>query len=208
MGQTSPKLVHKGYELTEAQLRYAMSNTSTNAEAARWLHISAETWRKYASMYIDSQSGLSLYELHKQTGLKNKKVLPKARKEKRKVKPWQFAPAPIDDIFSGKYPNYPTQKLKERLISDSILPDRCNLCGFQERRKFDYVIPLRINFRDGNTKNFQFENLQLLCFNCYFIHVGNLHGSNKAAKIDEDTGEVVPVNKRYRVRDLPQKQKS
>jgi len=206
MSPVPANFYNKGYELNESQLRYAMSNTSSNAEAARWLHISAKTWKKYSSIYVDSETGLTLFELHKLTGKRNRKVLPKARNEKRKVKPWQFAPVPMTEIFDGAKPNYPKQKIKERLISEALLPERCMICGFQERRKFDYLVPLRLSFKDGNLKNFQFENLQLLCFNCYYIHVGNLHGMNKPAMIDEDTGEAVPVNKKYRVRDLQKKQ--
>jgi 5-methylcytosine-specific restriction endonuclease McrA len=198
MGNTPPNFYNKGYELNESQLRYAMSNTISNAQAARWLHISAKTWKKYASMYIDEASGLTLFELHKLTGRKNRKVLPKAKNEKRKIKPWQFVPVPLTDIFAGLKLNYPVQKIKERLISEMVKTERCEVCGFQERRKFDYLVPLRLSFKDGNTKNFKLENLQLLCFNCYFIHVGNLHGVNKRAMIDEDTGEVVTVNKHYR----------
>jgi hypothetical protein len=184
---------YKGYELNEAQCRYAMANTSSNNEAARWLHISFSTWKKYALSYIDEETQLTLYELHKQRGLKNRLILPKAQKEKRKPKPWQFVPATMQDIFAGKYPNYPIKRLRERLVEENYLEDRCSKCGFQERRKFDYEIPLRLNYLDGNPKNFALENLSFLCLNCYFIHVGNVLGKNKSATIDVETGEIVPV---------------
>jgi hypothetical protein len=184
---------YKGYQLLEAQIRYAMDNTTSNAEAAKWLHVSFATWKKYAKMYIDEPTGLTLYELHKQNGFAKRLVLPQTRYRRKASAPWAFQPHPIEDVFANKYPKYSLRTFKERLIKEGWIEERCSCCGFQERRQYDYEIPLKMHWIDGNKQNYALENIQLLCFNCYFIHVGAPWGANKQYHIDEATGEPVPV---------------
>ena len=50
--------------ISESEIRYAMENTKSCASAARFLKVSYESFRKYAKLYIDSESGKSLFELH------------------------------------------------------------------------------------------------------------------------------------------------
>ena len=52
-------------DLTEAVIRNAMKHTQSNFQAARYLNVTIETYRKYARLYIDQESGKTLYELHK-----------------------------------------------------------------------------------------------------------------------------------------------
>ncbi len=49
----------------ETDIRYAMDNTKSNAAAARFLKISFTSYKKYARMYTDRDTGKTLYELHK-----------------------------------------------------------------------------------------------------------------------------------------------
>ena len=51
--------------ITENQIRYAMENTNSNVQAGRFLGVSRPTYTKYAKMYIDEETGKSLYELEK-----------------------------------------------------------------------------------------------------------------------------------------------
>ena len=41
----------ESYNLPESDIRYAMANTKSNAEAARFSKVSFSTWKKYANMY-------------------------------------------------------------------------------------------------------------------------------------------------------------
>lgn len=183
------KLVNLGYKLTEAQCRYAIANTTSNAEAAKWLHISYETWRKYAKMYIDEATGISLFELHKSRGVNSD--LPSKRKTRVVKRPGKgFQPAALADLFSGKYPNYPRARLQERLIREGLKAERCERCGYQERRVSDWQAPIRIHFRDGNRKNYELSNIEFVCLNCQFL-IGQT-ASEKKYVLDEATGEVVP----------------
>lgn len=52
-------------DIPESEIRYAMENTKSNAEAARFLKVSFTTYKKYARLYTDRDTGKTLYELHK-----------------------------------------------------------------------------------------------------------------------------------------------
>lgn len=186
---------YEGLAITEAQIRYAMENTTSNAEAAKWLHISPATWKKYAVRYIDEASGKNLYVLHKENGFAKRLVLPQTRYRRKASTPWAFQPTPIDEIFANKHPNFSLSTFKKRLIKEGWIQERCGCCGYQERRSYDYEMPLKMHWIDGNRKNYALENIQLLCLNCYFVHIGNPWGMNKQYCIDEVTGEPVPVHK-------------
>ena len=59
--------------ITETEIRYAMTNTKSCSGAARFLRVSFDTFKKYAKMYKDEATGKSLFELHKNTGGKGMK---------------------------------------------------------------------------------------------------------------------------------------
>lgn len=177
--------------LTEAQVRYAIENTTSNAEAARFLHIGSGTWKKYASMYIDPESNVSLYEHQKIVGAHRRIILPVSR-YRRKTSNYYVAKDMLE-IFDNKHPSYALSTFKKRLIREGWLVERCAKCGFQHRREYDYEMPIRLTFKDGNKHNYAFENIEFLCMNCYFIHIGNPLGGDKKYVIDENTGELRPL---------------
>lgn len=152
--------------LTESQIRYAMANSKSNRGAARFLHVTLETYRKYAKRYIDFDTQLNLYDLHKnQSG-----------KSIAKGSVLQDGYYKIEDILEGRRPDYSPKKLKKRLIRNAILEEKCSRCGFEERRILDYSVPLMLDWIDGDNTNHRRDNLQLLCYNCYYLTVNNIAG--------------------------------
>ena len=85
---------------------------------------------------------------------------------------------PLEDILQGKFKNYPLQKLKLRLLRNQLIEEKCAICGFDEKRVTDYKTPLLLSQIDGDPTNYSIENLELLCYNHYFLTVGNI-GRNK-----------------------------
>jgi len=85
----------------------------------------------------------------------------------------------LDDILEGMFPDYPVWKLKKRLLNNGYMMEKCNSCGFEERRVTDFRVPLVLDFLDGDRKNHKHENLRMLCFNCSFLINGNLTGPKK-----------------------------
>ena len=99
-------------DIPESEIRYAMENTKSNAQAARFLKVSFTTYKKYARLYIDRETDKTLYELHKnQFGIGIPKDVQKANK----------GIYSITNILEGKHPNYPTWKLRNRLLALAIV---------------------------------------------------------------------------------------
>ena len=149
------------YHLTEKEIRYAMRSTNSNREAAAFLHINPLTYKKYASMYFDPDSGKNLYQLHKNQGA-NFSTKPSVQL------------ATLESIFNGEHPKYPVKKLHARLISEGAMEERCHICGFNERRISDYSVPLVLTWKNGNKKDHSRDNLEMVCYNCYHLNYGDM----------------------------------
>lgn len=160
----------EAFNISESEIRYTMENTKSNAEAARFMRVSYDTWKKYSSMYTDRETGKTLFELHKnQIGLGISKANIRAKSSRYT----------IDALLEGKYPDYPVWKLRNRILALSILEDECSCCGYNETRITDGTVPLLLDFIDGDEKNHRIENLQMLCLNCYYQQVGNPFNKDK-----------------------------
>ena len=82
------------------------------------------------------------------------------------------------------------KKIKYRLIAEGYLEEKCAMCGFQERRVLDYKIPLLLHFKDNNKQNYKLENIEFLCYNHYFLNVGDVFTDKQIEGIEDH----VPVN--------------
>ena len=61
----------------------------------------------------------------------------------------------------------------------------CSVCSFHERRVSDYKIPLLLNFKDNNKNNYRKENIELLCYNHYFLQVGDIFTDKQIKGIED-----------------------
>lgn len=163
---------NNAFQLLEREIRYAMENSQSNLGAARFLNISYITYKKYAKIYKDEETGINLFELHKNQA--GKKIAKGTVHQKGYYK--------LEDILEGFHPDYSPNKLKVRLINSGLLEERCARCGFDERRILDYKVPLLLDWIDGNTHNHRRDNLQFLCFNCYYLTVDNVVGKKLVVK--------------------------
>jgi hypothetical protein len=164
--------------LTKEQILAAMSQTMSNMAAARYLNVSYQHYKKWAKNYDATEEGYkNLFEQHlNQAG----KGIPKFLRAD--------GPEPaLIDIIEGRIDasSFNPDKLKYRLITEGFLKEECSECGFHERRVNDYKIPLLLNFKDNNKKNYRKENIELLCYNHYFLQVGDIF-SDKQIKGIED----------------------
>ena len=144
--------------ITENMIKNAIEATRSNAEAARWLGISYNTYKKWSKYYGLFENNLN------QSG----RGIPKS--------PSNFK-SNLTDIFDGKYPNYPDKILKKRLIGEGLLQEECNLCKWNEARITDNRVCLHLDYIDGNDNNKNYDNLRLVCSNCYFTSVGDFKSS-------------------------------
>lgn len=116
----------------------------TMSEAARKLKMHLRTFRRYAikfNCWNPNQSG---------KGTKRKSPITKIKTE---------------DIIDGKYPDFQTFKLKNRLLQEGYKEYKCECCGLSVWNGLP--ISLELHHKDGNRTNHKFENLQLLCPNCH-----------------------------------------
>jgi hypothetical protein len=165
----------KAKPLLKNDIERAMSMTKSNRAAARYLHCSYIHYKKWAKNY--SENGTTLFDKHKnQSGKGIAKFLSNKGKE----------PA-LMDVIEGRVPidSYTPEKLKNRLIQESYLQECCSKCQFSERRVVDYKVPLILNFKDGNKKNWSLDNLELLCYNHYFLYVGNIFTDKQIQHLED-----------------------
>ena len=155
--------------LSKEMIVAAQANTKSNMAAARYLHVSYQHYKKYAKMY-------KLFDSHKnQSG----KGIPKFLKGSGKE------PALLD-IIEGRVSaaHFSPAKIKYRLIEEGYLSEECSMCGFKERRVLDYKMPLLLHFKDNNKSNYSRDNIELLCYNHYFVTVGDIFTEKDVKQIE------------------------
>tara|TARA_R110000803_G_scaffold11582_2_gene34455 strand:- start:1255 stop:1878 length:624 start_codon:yes stop_codon:yes gene_type:complete len=171
----------KAKPLTKEMIVAAMSQTKSNRAACRYLNVSYIHYKRWAKLY-ESDTHKNLFEQHKnQSG----KGIPKFLRSKGKE------PALID-IIEGRVDasSFSPDKIKYRLITEGHLLEECSTCRFKERRVSDYKMPLLLNFKDNNKKNYRKENIELLCYNHYFLTVGDIFTDKQIKGIEDHK----PVN--------------
>jgi len=165
--------------LSRDQIVYAHDKTLSNMSAARFLHVSYPTYKKWAKFYKDEKTGKSLFDLHKnQVGKGIPKFLTNGRNRKNEPN--------LMDVIDGKIApsHFKPEKIKYRLIEEGYLLEECNHCGFKERRVLDYKSPLLLHFKDNNKTNYSLNNIELLCYNCYFLKVDDIFNIKDVDKIE------------------------
>ena len=173
------KRTRKGYIILESDIRGAMAVTKSNLGAARYLGISYNTYKKWAESYKDSETGKTLFELHSAWDYENNKLktyIPRGKS--RKVNKGRHRQK-LEDVLANKFTKYPLNNLKERLFHAGLKPDCCESCGFDHHRVIDGKKPLLLSQKDGNRENYDLDNLEILCYNCYYLISGNVFGRDK-----------------------------
>ena len=162
--------------LTKDQILRAMKHTKSNMAAARFLGCSYPHYKQYAKLY-KNEDGKTLFEVHLN---RQGKGISKHLYKKKDI-------TPIMDILEGRVnvSNYSPKDIKERLLHESLIAEECTCCEFNERRVVDYKVPLILNFKDNNKKNWKLENLELLCYNCYFLNIGNVWSENQLQQMED-----------------------
>lgn len=167
---------------TKDDVLRAMRFTRSNRAAAKYLGCSYQHYKPYAKMFRVDESdpnSPTLFEVHKnQSGRGIPKFLPNKRREPN-VKL-------IFETGTG-WESFTPSKIKERGIAEGYLKDECYHCGFCERRVTDYKVPLLLNFKDGNKNNYLIDNLELLCYNDYFLLIADPLTPDQVRHIEDNT---------------------
>jgi hypothetical protein len=163
--------------LTKEMIVAAQKKTLSNRSAAQFLRVSYTHYKKWAKIYTDEATGKSLFDKHLNRFAKG---IPKNNSSgKSKL-------FPLDKVLNGEitYPNMSPQTIKKRLVTEGFMEEACCRCRFNERRVLDYRVPLLLNFKDFNKTNYKLENLELLCYNCFFLVIGDIFTSSEAKRVE------------------------
>lgn len=172
---------------TKEECLRAMRHTKSILSAARYLNCSYQHLKKWFKLYkSDHPDYDTLFDEHKnQCG----KGIPKFLGNTGKL------PA-LKEIIEGRIDPSPfnPDKIKYRLIVEGYLKEECEICSFKERRVMDYKMPLLLHFKNGNKKHYILDNLQMLCYNCYYLHIADVFTDKQVANIEDhksiNQGEV------------------
>lgn len=163
--------------LSKEDILRAMENTKSNHGAARFLRCSLNHYKKYARVYIDEATGLNLNELHKNASGKG---IPKFLSNKGKK-------APLKELIAGtlSIDSFEPAKIKQRLVFEGYLKEECSRCGFHEERLADQKIPLILQFKDRNKKNYELDNIELMCYNCSYLYAISPISEKQVLKMED-----------------------
>lgn len=153
MGRNS----RKGPTLTKTEVKTANEQTKSCSAAARYLRVSYNTYKKYAKQYglFEEQKNQEGY------GISNSYNVQKGK----------YA---LKDIIDGEYPDYDSGKLKQRLLRAGWKEKKCERCGFQKEREDDNTVPLVLRHKNGIDSDHRWENLEIVCLNCSYIHYNDV----------------------------------
>lgn len=132
----------------KGQIQDAIEKTLSMRQAAKYIGVSYNTFKKYAKMHdvFVPVSGKGIpHDTVPVWGLK------------------------IKDLLDGEHPNYPHWKLQEKLIKHGYLIEKCQNCDESRLRENDLKGPVLLDYLDNDQTNRNIDNLRLLCFNCYFL---------------------------------------
>lgn len=128
-------------KVTDDQIRNIYTEPITLHEAAKKLNLTVITlWRRAKKLNL---------------AWKNKEY--RGNNNSQKI--------PLRDILDGKYPEYQTFKLKNRLIDENIKNNECEICNITEWNGKPLV--MQLDHIDGDPHNHKLENLRMICPNCH-----------------------------------------
>tara|TARA_B110000093_G_scaffold80647_1_gene87479 strand:- start:428 stop:853 length:426 start_codon:yes stop_codon:yes gene_type:complete len=125
---------------TEQEIKDAISNSVSMAQAADSLGLAFSTFKRYAVKY-------NVYDASNQAGKGTTKIKKK-----------------LSDVFSGKV-HMVTSNLRVRLIREGFKSHECEECGISEWN--GKAISLELDHVSGIRSDNSLENLKLLCPNCH-----------------------------------------
>jgi hypothetical protein len=166
--------------LYEHEIKHVVFNIpdiKSNRDASQYLNVSFKRWKKYASLYIEKDSGKSYFQLLLDRSNKAKGqrlIILKKLHRKKKWDEW-YVKNILEKLNNSELDvkKYTQKRLKEFLIANDVLVERCACCGYSEKNMITGKVPLLIDHIDCDYTNWKIENLQMLCFNCFSQLVGN-----------------------------------
>jgi hypothetical protein len=88
------------------------------------------------------------------------------------------------------------------LVKEKVLPECCSRCSFDEKRVIDQKTPLILNFKNKDSTNYYLYNIELLCYNCYYLYIGEVFTAKdiRAIETGNDTA-TTNLNRNFELDD-------
>ena len=135
--------------MTPEKIKAAIKSTQSMGQAAIYMGVSKNTFKKYAKQY-------DLY-----APLQSSKGI---RRSNQGAFNWD-----LKQILEGKNPNpYREDTLLTKAIREGYMKSECNNCNQDFQDIKDKQPPLILDFLDKNPQNTKIDNLRMLCFNCIY----------------------------------------
>lgn len=169
----------KAKPLIKEQILLAMRHTKSNKAAARYLNCSYIHYKGWAKQYHEFEGGRTLWDVHlNQCGKGIPKFLTGVNAVKSK---WN-----VMDVVEGRLSpkHFRPEAIKKKMIEEGVLKEECSMCSFNERRLNDYKIPLILNFKDNDPNHYNLGNIRFLCYNCYFLNIGNIFNTKDVEQLE------------------------
>lgn len=168
--------------LTKEQIQLAMRMTKSNRSAARYLNCSYIHYKGWAKKYHEVEGGRSLFEAHKNQAGKGIPKFLAGHPDKKSQ--WD-----VLDVIEGRIAavHFRPEDIKKKMLDEGYLKEECAICGFHDRRLTDYKMPLLLNFKDNNSNHYNLGNIRFLCYNCYFINIGEIFNNKDIHQLETHT---------------------
>ena len=149
-------MASKLYDYTPEQLQKLLDTSYSYANVLSKCGMSERGGNHRTLKRIIKEYGLSKDQLNKNRRIFLKECANKSNKNKRAVC--------LEDVFSNKKPMLGS-RLAKRMIEEGYKEKRCERCGITDW--MGMPITLQLHHKDGNHRNNQLDNLEILCPNCH-----------------------------------------
>lgn len=162
------------YKLQENDFKELVKQYSSLDAIAKALNMSKRILLKYAKIYPFTHSETYYDYFQRMKTWRPSKVSVYSKNVKQKV---------LEIITNKRVNTYPLGELMYMLFRYEHKKECCELCGYGDRRTYDGRKPLVLTHKNkGNIKNYNLDNLQILCYNCYFMTVGDVSYAFSASR--------------------------
>lgn len=120
--------------------------------------------------------------------------MPNQGRKGRKFPGLDLGRVPLGDILTNKVIFNNGQRLKNRLIKNNLLINKCACCGLDEWQNKE--ITLQLHHVNGCHSDNSLENLQLLCPNCH-SQTPTFGNKNSKGKINVTDEQLIKSYKTY-----------
>lgn len=153
--------------LTNRDVRKLTAEYDSISEMARAFNLQHAKMKNLLEncLYSEFETGLDYFNRIKRG--KNKELSVKVYNNEDMQKIFSLnKPIRPEDRFSLMYSLF-SHGYKHKCVCE-----KCN--NYIEPRKVDSKVPMLINFKDGDSNNTSLNNMEIICYICYFQHVGEI----------------------------------